>query len=71
MPQCLHANSVGINYLSFSQQNEYNEARHSLTLKDITDLDKIDEALLRYLLGCHSKTPVEFIFLESGSIPIR
>ena len=27
--------------------------------------------MLRYLLGCHSKTPLEFFFLESGSIPIR
>ena len=37
------------------------EAWHSLTLKDITELEKIDEALLRYLLGCHSKTPLEFL----------
>ena len=47
------------------------EAWHSVSLQDIAGLEKIDEALLRYLLDCHPKTPLEFLFLESGAIPTR
>ena len=47
------------------------EAWHSVDTKDIIALEKVDEALLRYLLDCPSKTPLEFLYLESGSIPIR
>ena len=46
-------------------------AWHSVSLQDISGLEKIDEALLRYLLDCHPKTPLEFLFLESGAIPMR
>lgn len=47
------------------------EAWHSVTDQDIVGLEKINEALLIYLLDCPSKTPLEFLFLKSGSIPIR
>ena len=39
------------------------EAWHSVSMED--------EALLRYLLDCHSKVPLEFLYLESGAIPVR
>ena len=47
------------------------EAWHSVTDQDISGLEKIDEALLRFLVGSHAKTPLEILYLESGAIPIR
>jgi hypothetical protein len=47
------------------------EAWHSVSTEDIRGLEKVDEALLRYLLDCHAKEPLEFLYLESGFIPIR
>ena len=47
------------------------EAWHSVNSQDILALEKVDEALLRFLLGSHAKVPLEFLYLESGAIPIR
>ena len=41
------------------------EAWHSVSLKDIESLEKIDEALLRFLLNSHAKAPLETLYLES------
>ena len=47
------------------------EAWHSLNSKDISVLEKVDEALLRGLLSAHSKTPIEALYLETNSVPLR
>ena len=47
------------------------EAWHSVEKEDIKKFEKIDEMLLRSLLGSHQKTPIEFLYLETGSLPIR
>ena len=47
------------------------EAWHSVTLQDLIAFEKVDEALLRFLLGSHSKAPLEMLYLESGATPIR
>ena len=47
------------------------EAWHSVSKDDIKQLEKIDEVLLRSLLGSHQKTPLEFFYLETGSLPIK
>ena len=47
------------------------EAWHSLTEKDIKTLEAVDEHLLRSLVKGHSKVPIEFLFLETGTIPLR
>jgi hypothetical protein len=47
------------------------EAWHSVIAEDFSALEKIDEALLRFLLGSHAKAPLEILYLESGAIPIR
>ena len=39
--------------------------------KDIISLEKVDEALLRGLLGAHPKVPLEALYLETKSVPIR
>ena len=47
------------------------EAWHSLSEQDILSLQRVDEMLLRYLLNSHSKVPTEFLYLESGALPIK
>ena len=47
------------------------EAWHAISEQDIKLLEGVDEHLLRSLVGGHSKTPLEFLYLEAGAIPIR
>ena len=47
------------------------EVWHSGTVTEIRLLETVDEYLLRYLVNAHSKTPLEFLYLEAGVIPIR
>ena len=47
------------------------EVWQAATATGIANLDKVDNNLLRAICNAHSKTPVEFIYLESGCIPLR
>ena len=47
------------------------EAWHNISTKDMIVMEKVDEALLRGLLLAHSKTPLEALYLETNSVPIR
>ena len=47
------------------------EAWHDITDMEIEQLEKVDEALLRGIINAHAKVPIEALFLETGSIPIR
>ena len=47
------------------------EAWHSVSETELRILEVIDEHLLRALVKGHAKTPLEFLYLETGSIPIR
>ena len=47
------------------------ESWHGVTIRDIIKLERIDNALLRKIIGAHSKTPVEFLFLETATLTIR
>ena len=47
------------------------EAWHGITKKQIKTLESIDEDLLRGILKAHSKTPKEFLYLETGATPIQ
>ena len=38
--------------------------------REVSTLDKPDQALLRALVLAHSKAPIEFLFLETGCIPL-
>jgi len=42
-----------------------------LVATEITDLEKIDQRLLRTICKAHSKTPIEFLYLETGCMPLR
>ena len=47
------------------------EAWDGITEKEIKCLEEVDEHLLRSLVHGHAKTPLEFLYLETGAIPIR
>jgi hypothetical protein len=47
------------------------EAWHGVTNAHIVKLEKVDEALLQEILQAHSKTPTEFLYLETGTLPLR
>ena len=47
------------------------KAWHNVSMNDLLLLEKVDEALLRGLVNGHAKIPLEALFLETSSIPIR
>ena len=47
------------------------EAWHDINDVEIKLLESVDEHLLRSLVGGHANTPLEFLYLEAGAIPIR
>ena len=46
------------------------ETWHSLTESDLKNLKLIDHQLLRYICSAQAKTPLEFLFLETGSLSL-
>ena len=59
------------NSLLLSTMVSNSESCYNLTSKEISDLESVDEILLRKVFSAHSKTPKETLFLESGNIAIR
>ena len=47
------------------------EAWQGIEEKEIISLEKVDEALLRGILSAHPKIPIEALYLETQTIPIR
>ena len=47
------------------------EIWYGLSEKQIGELEIVDKILLRKITGAHSKTPVEFLYLEMGCIPLK
>ena len=47
------------------------EVWYGISDDDIKQLEQVDEYLLRELLKAHSKTPIEALYQETGSIPLR
>ena len=46
------------------------EAWHGVTDSHIEKLSKIDHQLMRSLLSAHAKIPTEFLYLETGVLPV-
>ena len=44
---------------------------HGVTMADVSDLERVDEALLRGVVDGHSKIPLAALYLETGQVPIR
>ena len=47
------------------------EAWHAVSETELRLLEVVDEHLLRSIVKGHSKTPLEFLYLETGAVPIR
>ena len=47
------------------------EAWHAITEEELRMMESVDEHLIRSLVKGHSKTSIEFLYLESGALPIR
>ena len=72
IPLGVHKMEIGLNLRQAMFLNGilYNsEVWHSITETEIRLLETVDEYLLRYLVNAHSKTPLEFLYLESGGLP--
>ena len=59
------------NSLLLSSLLSNSETWYNLTTKEITELEMVDDLLLRRILAAHSKTPKELLYLETGNIPVR
>ena len=40
-------------------------------MEEVEKLEKVDEMFLRQLFAAHSRTPIEFLYIESGKYPMR
>ena len=47
------------------------EVWHGATKAQIAQIEVIDNQLLRKILSAHAKTPVEYLYLETGALPVR
>ena len=47
------------------------EAWQGIVDSDLVALERADEVLLRGIVNAHSKAPIESLYLETGSLPIR
>ena len=47
------------------------EVWHGLTNANVVALEQIDQSLLRSILEAHRGTPTDFLYLETGTLPIR
>ena len=47
------------------------EAWVNLTVKNISDLQSIDDQLLRDILSAQRNTPIEYLYLETGNISVK
>ena len=46
-------------------------AWYPISEQNVRTLEQVDESLLRQILGAHSKTPLEALYLELGCQPLR
>ena len=46
------------------------ETWHNVIDNDLKELKKLDQYLLRKIIGTHAKVPVEFLYLETSATPI-
>ena len=69
-----HKMEIGLNLRQamFINAVLYNsEAWHNVEDEDLKALESIDEHLLRSLVQGHSKTPLDFLYLDTGAITIQ
>ena len=59
-------NSILVNSLLFTSETWSN-----IKEEDIKRLEQVDQSLLNHLVSGHSKSPLEFVYLETGSLKLR
>ena len=47
------------------------EAWHNVLKKDINVFTSMDKYLVRKIINCHSKAPIEMLYLETGTTPVE
>ena len=47
------------------------ESWHGITSTQIAQLETVDHHLMRTILSAHAKIPIEFLYLETGALPIK
>ena len=47
------------------------EVWHSLTNNQIEQLEVLDRSLIRQLLGAHSKTAIEWLYIDTGKLDLK
>ena len=47
------------------------EAWHGVTAAQIAQLEVVDHHLMRTILSAQAKTPIEFLYLETGALPVK
>ena len=47
------------------------EAWHGITATHIAQLELVDHQLMRTILSAQSKIPTEFLYLETGALPVK
>jgi hypothetical protein len=46
------------------------EAWHNIRKKHIKELETVDHAVMRHIIGAQAKVPIEFLYLESGTMQL-
>jgi hypothetical protein len=46
------------------------EAWHNLSKKHIKELETVDHAVMRHIVGAQAKVPIEFLYLETGTLQL-
>ena len=47
------------------------EVWNSITKYQLDDLEKVDRALLKHILGAHSKTSIEWLHADTGTLNLK
>jgi hypothetical protein len=46
------------------------EVWHNISQKHIEELETVDHAVMRHIIGAHAKVPTEFLYLETGTLQL-
>ena len=68
---CIQIGLILSNSIFTSKMLLNSEVWHSITKYQLEDLEKVDRALLKHILGAHSKTSTEWLHADTGTLNLR
>ena len=68
---CIQIGLILRNSIFISKMLLNSEVSHSFTKYQIEDLEKVDRVLLRHILCAHSKTSIEWLHADTGTMNLR